>query len=138
MKTIQSRIYATTFYCSLPNLRCYQLSDRYYFWYAEMWPKYVLESIKYSNEGKKCHNFSLQSFVFFCFVSWTKRRISWMHLKLEFKPPVSSKKVLCPYVTLFIPSATSYTPCCVCRECSTDGLMNQVFQHDSAWPPDLM
>ena len=60
-----------------------------------------------------------------------------MHLKVELKPPVSSKKLSWPYVTLFTPSAPSCTPCCVCHEYSVDGLVSQVFQHDSAWLLDL-
>ena len=31
----------------------------------------------------------------------------------------------------------SCTPCCVCHEYSVDGLVSQVFQHDSAWLLDL-
>lgn len=48
-------------------------------------------NIGMSKNLKKETPFSLQSLVFFNFVYWTKRKITWMHLKLDFRPVISSK-----------------------------------------------
>lgn len=64
-----------------------------------------------------------------------------MHLKLEPKPLILSRKISQLYVTLITPGAISNPPCFVCcehAEYSRHGLMNHVFQHDPAWLLYLM
>lgn len=59
-----------------------------------------------------------------------------MHLKLEPKPLILSRKISQLNVTLITPGAISNPPCFVCCvhvEYSRDALMNHVFQHDPAW-----
>lgn len=88
-----------------------------YFWCIEMWKKSMFWNWWNTvSKKKKQEPFSLQLCVIFSFVYWVKRRINRMHLKLDPKPLILSRKISQYCVTLLTPGAISNPPCSVCYE----------------------